>query len=35
MRKTLDNWLAETGDKGEVMENPVDVYESYFGRKRG
>ena len=33
MRKTLDDWLAETGDKGEVMENPVDVYESYFGKK--
>ena len=33
MRKTLDDWLSETGDKGEIMENPVDVYQSYFGRK--
>jgi hypothetical protein len=33
MRKLLDNWIAETGDKGDVMENPVDIYESYFGKK--
>jgi arylsulfatase A-like enzyme len=33
MRKLLDNWIADTGDKGDVMENPVDIYESYFAKK--
>lgn len=33
MRRTLDDWLADTGDKGEVMENPVDIYQSYFKKK--
>ena len=30
MRKLLDGWLAEVGDKGETMENPLDIYGSYF-----
>ena len=30
MRKLLDGWLAEVGDKGEIMENPLDIYGSYF-----
>jgi hypothetical protein len=30
MRKLVDDWIAETNDKGNIMENPVDIYESYF-----
>jgi arylsulfatase A-like enzyme len=33
MRKLLDEWIAEVGDKGEIMENPLDIYGSYFGKK--
>jgi N-sulfoglucosamine sulfohydrolase len=33
MRKTLDKWIAETGDKGYIMEDPVEIYSSYFGKK--
>jgi uncharacterized sulfatase len=30
MRKLLDDWVAEVGDKGEIMENPLDIHGSYF-----
>lgn len=30
MRRLLDKVLAETGDAGAVMENPVDIYQNYF-----
>src|SRR5574340_465956 len=30
MRQQLDTWLRETGDRGELMEDPVAIYESYF-----
>ena len=33
MRKLLDNWIAEIGDKGDQMENPIHIYQSYFGKK--
>ena len=33
MRKLLDNWLADVGDKGDVMENPIDIYQSYYGKR--
>jgi N-sulfoglucosamine sulfohydrolase len=35
MRKTLDAWIAETGDKGYIMEDPVEIHGSYFGGKPG
>ncbi len=30
MRGMVDNWISETGDKGNLMEDPVEIYESYF-----
>jgi hypothetical protein len=30
MRTLLDNWVAETADKGTQMEDPVEIYNSYF-----
>jgi arylsulfatase A-like enzyme len=30
MRKLVDDWIVQTADKGNMMENPVDIYESYF-----
>lgn len=33
MRRTLDSWIAEVGDQGAVMEDPVEIYESYFSKK--
>lgn len=32
MRGELDRWLAEVGDEGARMEDPVPIYENYFGR---
>lgn len=34
MRTLLDNWVSETRDQGYIMENPVEVYENYFGPKK-
>jgi N-sulfoglucosamine sulfohydrolase len=33
MRALVDHWIAETGDKGVMMEDPVPVYEDYFKPK--
>ncbi|MFN7938090.1 MAG: sulfatase [Bryobacteraceae bacterium] len=33
MRAELDGWLAEVGDYGVRMEDPVAIYESYFGKR--
>ncbi len=33
MRAMVDDWIRETGDRGAVMEDPVRIYESYFGNK--
>ncbi len=33
MRRRLDEWVAKTGDQGAVMEDPVAIYEDYFGTK--
>ena len=33
MRAELDAWLAEVGDYGVRMEDPVAIYESYFGNR--
>ena len=30
MRKLQDDWIAETGDKGNIMEDPVEIYQNYF-----
>ena len=32
MRKLIDDWIAETGDKGALMEDPVEIYQSYFAK---
>lgn len=35
MRKLLDDWIIETKDQGSIMEDPVPVYEAYFGARKG
>jgi arylsulfatase A-like enzyme len=30
MRKLVDDWIIETGDKGNIMEDPVEIYRDYF-----
>jgi arylsulfatase A-like enzyme len=35
MRKLVDDWVKETGDHGATMEDPVDIYRSYFKSDRG
>jgi N-sulfoglucosamine sulfohydrolase len=32
MRKLVDDWVVETGDQGGVMEDPVAIYRSYYGK---
>jgi arylsulfatase A-like enzyme len=33
LRKLVDDWIVETGDKGNLMEDPVAIYQSYFGKR--
>ena len=30
MRALLDDWIVQTADKGNVMEDPVEIYRDYF-----
>jgi arylsulfatase A-like enzyme len=30
MRGMVDNWIVETGDKGNLMEDPVEIYADFF-----
>ncbi len=30
MRGMVDNWVAETGDKGYIMEDPVEIYADFY-----
>jgi arylsulfatase A-like enzyme len=30
MRGMLDNWVRETSDQGYIMEDPVEIYRSYY-----
>ena len=32
LRNLVDKWVAESGDKGGVMEDPLDIYRGYNGR---
>jgi hypothetical protein len=32
-RKLLDDWVVETGDKGNIMEDPVEIYQNYFKKR--
>jgi arylsulfatase A-like enzyme len=34
MRDLLDKWIADTGDKGYIMEDPIAIYEQYFKPKQ-
>ena len=34
MRKLVDDWVTTTHDHGAVMEDPVAIYESYYGKVR-
>jgi arylsulfatase A-like enzyme len=33
MRGLVDNWITESNDQGYIMEDPVRIYSSYFGKK--
>jgi hypothetical protein len=33
MRKLVDDWIIETGDKGNIMEDPVEIYRDYFKKR--
>ena len=32
LRALVDAWVVESGDKGDRMEDPLDVYKGYNGR---
>jgi len=34
MRKLLDECIEQTGDQGRIMEDPVPIYENYFGKPK-
>lgn len=31
LRGLVDEWIVETGDRGAVMEDPLDIYRGYWG----
>lgn len=33
LRARLDHWVKETGDRGGLFEDPLDVFDSYFGAR--
>jgi arylsulfatase A-like enzyme len=33
MRKLVDDWIVEMGDKGNIMEDPVEIYRDYFKKR--
>jgi len=32
MRRMLDEWVQQSGDKGNLMEDPVEIYNDFFKR---